>query len=166
MSRERTTLYRFHGAAGTLLYIGITLRLPVRLGEHEQWQPWWDEVVGATFEHYPTRREAERAELAAIRAEAPKYNVTGTELGSALASRSARSGTRQRATCPLCDCDCAVSPSGTVSRHHRAVENDHGCLRYYGPCEASGEPVAAGLAVSVRDRARRNERPCRHEVND
>ena len=70
-----TTLYRFFGEDGTLLYVGISDRAIVRMAEHEIGKPWWPEVRSATFENYALRDHAEQAETRAIRSEHPVYNV-------------------------------------------------------------------------------------------
>jgi predicted GIY-YIG superfamily endonuclease len=73
---ERTALYRIHGEADALLYIGISHRVPLRWNQHQVVQPWWDELRSLTVEWYDSREEAEEAESAAIEAEMPKYNRT------------------------------------------------------------------------------------------
>jgi hypothetical protein len=159
--RERTTLYRLYGTEGRLLYIGITMRLPVRLEEHEEWQPWWADVVGATMEHFVSRRDAERAELAAIAAEGPAYNVVGSPLQAAVARRSqTHAGPRPRHDCPLCGSDQAVYPDGRLLRHSMAVHNEYDCILYYGSCPGSGERWDSPLPFYVR---MPKGRPCAHE---
>ena len=70
-----TSLYRFYDANDVLLYVGITNSLPHRLAQHEAGKHWWTAVASASIEHYPTRKEAEDAERAAIRAELPVWNI-------------------------------------------------------------------------------------------
>ena len=67
-------LYRFYGAGGTLLYIGITNALPRRLGQHHDDKPWWLGVAEVKVEHYPNRKAVLAAEKQAIIAEKPLYN--------------------------------------------------------------------------------------------
>lgn len=67
-------VYRFYDRSGTLLYVGMTGRLLMRPQQHEQTQPWWNEVATMTVEHYPDRPSASFAEKAAVRAENPLYN--------------------------------------------------------------------------------------------
>lgn len=161
MARDRTTLYRFFGADGRLLYVGITMRLPVRLEEHQEWQPWWAEVVGATMEHFTSRRGAERAELAAIAAERPAYNVVGSPLQAAMARRSqTQVGRRPRRDCPLCGSNQAVYPDGRLLRHSMAVRNEHDCIVYYGSCPGSGERWDLPLPFYIQ---RPKGRPCAHD---
>lgn len=68
-------LYRFYNQTQQLLYIGITSRLPVRLGTHEALKPWWCDVADVKVEHFPDRVSVLAAEAAAIRAEKPLHNV-------------------------------------------------------------------------------------------
>lgn len=73
---EPHALYRFYGAGGTLLYVGITNSIPVRLKAHNKDKPWWLGVTNITVEHYPDRRAVLEAERRAIAAERPLYNGT------------------------------------------------------------------------------------------
>ena len=74
ISGEPTALYRFHDAAGRLLYVGISRNLVARWAQHETEKPWWPEVVRKTVVMYGSRREAEIAEGRAIRSESPLHN--------------------------------------------------------------------------------------------
>jgi predicted GIY-YIG superfamily endonuclease len=76
----RTALYRFYGADGELLYVGITNRLQKRWREHSRHYAatWWPKVRSNTVHWYPNRTEAGRAEREAIRTEKPLYNVMHT----------------------------------------------------------------------------------------
>lgn len=74
-------LYRFFGAGGTLLYIGITNSIPVRLKNHSRDKPWWLGVTSITVEHYPNRAAVLEAERRAIRAEKPLYNDQHNKAG-------------------------------------------------------------------------------------
>lgn len=69
------SLYRFFNGADELLYIGITNRVPRRLGEHHEDKPWYLEIARVDVEHHPNRDAALAAEKAAIKAERPKYNI-------------------------------------------------------------------------------------------
>lgn len=71
---EPHALYRFYGAGGTLLYIGITNSIPVRLKRHSSEKAWWTGVTNITLEHYPDRLAVLEAERRAIIAERPLYN--------------------------------------------------------------------------------------------
>jgi len=72
-----TALYRLYDEHGWLLYIGITIDTKRRLKEHHR-EPWWPMVARRDIESldYGGQR-AERAEIAAIRAELPLLNKTG-----------------------------------------------------------------------------------------
>lgn len=71
---EPHALYRFYGAGGTLLYIGITNEIPRRLKDHSRDKPWWLGVTSIKVEHYPNRQSVLEAERRAIIAERPLYN--------------------------------------------------------------------------------------------
>lgn len=75
MSRP-TALYRLFDAAGRLLYIGIAVSPRTRWYAHREEKSWWPEVARETIEWFPSRVQAESAEKAAIKTEAPMYNVT------------------------------------------------------------------------------------------
>lgn len=81
MSKPQT-LYRMYDTLGTLLYIGITQQQSRRFDQHNQDKPWWSEVAEIRVQHYPDRRAVEIAELAAIAAEHPRYNVIGNHCGT------------------------------------------------------------------------------------
>lgn len=72
-----TTLYRFYDDIGTLLYVGITDRGPRRWREHMRDKDWWDQVATVRLESFDSRKDAETAELEAIRAEEPLFNIQG-----------------------------------------------------------------------------------------
>ena len=75
---QPTALYRFFDADGALLYVGITANLEQRWAAHERDKVWWPDVAEKTVEWHGTRPAALAAELAAIKAEAPRYNVAGS----------------------------------------------------------------------------------------
>lgn len=72
---ERTALYRLFDVAGALLYIGISVDPGVRWRVHAREKSWWAEVSERTVEWFETRKAAEAAEVAAVAAELPRYNV-------------------------------------------------------------------------------------------
>lgn len=74
-------LYRFFGAGGTLLYIGITNSIPTRIRRHNADKPWWTGVANVTVEHYPNRAAVLEAERRAIKAEKPLYNEQHNQAG-------------------------------------------------------------------------------------
>ena len=69
------TLYRYYNATDKLIYVGISNNPPVRAGQHRKLSWWWLEATRCTLEHFATRAEAMQAEIAAIQAEAPAYNI-------------------------------------------------------------------------------------------
>lgn len=69
------TLYRFYDNDKRLLYVGISVRGPRCWREHASDKVWYSDVATATMEHFPTTAEALKAEEAAIKTEAPAYNV-------------------------------------------------------------------------------------------
>lgn len=71
-----TTLYRFYGARGKLLYVGISDNFPKRMLDHSQ-KHWWAQVRGTQTDEYEVRADAEQAEQRAIRTEFPMYNLAG-----------------------------------------------------------------------------------------
>jgi predicted GIY-YIG superfamily endonuclease len=77
-----TSLYRLFNAAGRLLYIGITVDLKVRFATHAALKAWWPEVTRKTVALYAEREAAAEAELAAIKAENPLYNIAGRPSGA------------------------------------------------------------------------------------
>lgn len=83
-------LYRFFGEGGVLLYIGITDDLPTRLSSHRREKSWWREWRGITATPYPSRQALEAAEIEAIKAEKPLYNVTHNRPRPTVPSRPAR----------------------------------------------------------------------------
>ena len=69
------TLYRFHAADDSLLYVGITATGLQRVRGHASKSHWWPHVARATFEHDRTHED----ELTAIDLERPLFNVDGTD---------------------------------------------------------------------------------------
>jgi hypothetical protein len=68
-----TMLYRLYNAAGELIYVGITEKFGGRFTQHEH-SPWWPEVDRVETQRYPTRLDAQGAEIALIQSQLPKYN--------------------------------------------------------------------------------------------
>lgn len=104
-----TALYRFYGADDSLLYVGITHRLPDRFGAHKRHKP-WDQVSRISIEHYPNREQALAAEAEAIRAESPLWNVVHNA-GSAT--------TREESTMATAD--------GLVGQFFHSIIGQEGC---------------------------------------
>jgi predicted GIY-YIG superfamily endonuclease len=72
---SKTALYRLYGSDGRLLYVGISDQLGRRWEEHLRSKPWWPKVQRMTSEWHADRPAAVLAEIAAIEAERPVYNV-------------------------------------------------------------------------------------------
>lgn len=75
---KRTAIYHFYDSNECLLYIGITENPRARFSDHESKKAWWKDVARHVIEWRETREEAEAAELAAIHAERPVWNVVGS----------------------------------------------------------------------------------------
>ncbi|CQR59266.1 GIY-YIG nuclease family protein [Streptomyces leeuwenhoekii] len=69
-----TAVYRFYGAAGELLYVGITSDPKSRWRSHAGEKPWWHEVARKEVTWFANRTEAGIAELHAIETEGPRYD--------------------------------------------------------------------------------------------
>lgn len=80
---QPNALYRFFSADDTLLYIGITKDLGTRLKTHNHDKAWFRDVAYVRIQHFGRRDEVLAAEIAAIKAEQPlwnvKFNVPGPE---------------------------------------------------------------------------------------
>jgi hypothetical protein len=72
-----TQLYRHWDENNILLYVGISYSSTTRLRQHEKSARWFKLVRSVTIEQFATRKEAELAELHAIRTENPIYNIVG-----------------------------------------------------------------------------------------
>jgi hypothetical protein len=71
---SRTALYRHFDAAGSLLYVGISLSAVQRLGQHRNRAGWYSQIVRVSIEWLPDRATALAAEAFAIATEAPAHN--------------------------------------------------------------------------------------------
>jgi hypothetical protein len=78
LARDPHALYRIYGADRDLLYVGISKSFPGRMKQHAAAKPWWRDVSDIHLEHFENEATASEAEIAAIRAERPRYNVTHT----------------------------------------------------------------------------------------
>lgn len=74
MVNRRTCVYRAYDAAGTLLYVGISMSLEGRLTKHRR-TAWWADVEEITVQWFDGREPAKAAERAAIRDEKPLHNL-------------------------------------------------------------------------------------------
>ena len=75
-----TALYRFFDAEGRLLYVGITFAIGQRWRAHAKEKAWWPQVARKEVEWKPNRYRAWVAEIAAIKAEKPMYNVQDSDV--------------------------------------------------------------------------------------
>ena len=71
---EPSAVYRMYDAAGTLLYVGATSRLPMRVSEHGNQKPWFTSVDRIMVEHFPDRASALAAEADAQKRERPLHD--------------------------------------------------------------------------------------------
>jgi predicted GIY-YIG superfamily endonuclease len=73
-------VYRYRNAAGDLLYIGASSWPVDRIKQH-----YWErcdelkEVVTVQIEWFETREDARKAEVAAIKAERPQWNLASRD---------------------------------------------------------------------------------------
>lgn len=74
-----TALYRYWDEGDALLYVGITGDLKHRERSHLRRSSWMEFVARSTVERFPSREDAEAAEVAAILAERPLFNAKHNE---------------------------------------------------------------------------------------
>jgi len=70
-------LYRHFDNDKNLLYVGISLSVATRLMQHRQNSGWFDRISLVTVEKFPSREEALKAEVEAIKSENPRFNIQG-----------------------------------------------------------------------------------------
>jgi predicted GIY-YIG superfamily endonuclease len=68
-------VYRHFTAEDILLYVGYSSDCDARQRQHANSSDWWPESARMTVERFSDRSTALRAELAAIRAEHPLWNI-------------------------------------------------------------------------------------------
>lgn len=85
-------LYRFYDARGTLLYIGRTAGIGIRVARHRYQKNWWPSVVRIDIEHYRDKASVIDAERVAIRREGPLYNVVHRTTRTPAPALNARTG--------------------------------------------------------------------------
>jgi hypothetical protein len=71
-------LYRMYDTDGQLLYIGQSISLAERLGQHRAGSAFWSAVRTITVEPHPDASAARLAEARAIQAERPIHNRAGS----------------------------------------------------------------------------------------
>jgi predicted GIY-YIG superfamily endonuclease len=69
------TLYRFHAADDTLLYVGMTINPGQRFIDHAHKKQWWSEVAKITLEQHADYPALVTAEREAIQTEKPLHNI-------------------------------------------------------------------------------------------
>lgn len=74
-SKNHTILYRYYDNQDQLLYVGITNDQSKRFSQHKV-KEWMQFIHTATFEHFENRKDAEFAEINAIKKELPLYNIS------------------------------------------------------------------------------------------
>lgn len=72
-------LYRYFGADGALLYVGVTGDPYRRWVEHRRRSPWADDVAEVAVERYAYEDLAYAQERAVIKSERPLHNVKSTD---------------------------------------------------------------------------------------
>lgn len=75
MTRRACILYRWWDAEGNLLYIGKSTSVLARISSHSRYSSFFDEAASMTIERFPDEITLGFAEVEAIRAERPPYNV-------------------------------------------------------------------------------------------
>jgi hypothetical protein len=70
-------VYRYYDADDVLLYVGISKQLAVRERTHIQNAVWMKYATRSAITRYPSKLEARRAEVSAIKNEHPVFNVAG-----------------------------------------------------------------------------------------
>lgn len=73
--RGKQVVYRCYDAEGQLLYIGVSGDVVERMAQHSRQSHWFPSTARTVVKVFPRRLDAFRAELTAIRAEAPLHNV-------------------------------------------------------------------------------------------
>jgi hypothetical protein len=69
-----TALYRPYDASDVLLYVGVSDQPGRRGGRHRKRSSWAEFAVRTDLTWFPTRADAERAEVEAIKTESPLFN--------------------------------------------------------------------------------------------
>lgn len=98
---EEVAVYRFHGADGRLLYVGISKDPLVRWQEH-MGRRWWTKVASYEVRWHPSRADARAEEKRAMADESPVYNIHsaprhGAHWRAALGTPEARASRAARA---------------------------------------------------------------------
>jgi hypothetical protein len=81
-------LYRFLASSERLLYVGRTIDPPTRWHVHSVTKDWWPAVVRIEIERFDSAGQLAEAELTAIRAEAPIFNIVFNQIKAAPTRRN------------------------------------------------------------------------------
>ena len=73
--KENFILYRHFDAAGRLLYVGVSIAVLTRIGQHRQKSEWFRHVTRIELERFASRAGMIAAERRAIENEKPERNV-------------------------------------------------------------------------------------------
>jgi len=72
-------LYRIHGRFynldNELLYVGKSTTAAARIAQHHRGKDWWSDVTDISLQHFDTEETLAVAEIDAIKAERPRYNI-------------------------------------------------------------------------------------------
>lgn len=86
--RRHHILYRWWDTDGRLLYVGKSVSVLNRVTQHRHKSAFFEEAAAMTIERFPTAQALAAAEMAAIRAENPAYNISGGRHNPEAPSRS------------------------------------------------------------------------------
>ncbi len=116
---QRTALYRHFDHEGRLLYVGISLSAVERLAQHSRSAKWSQAICHITVHWFHSREAALDAEVAAIAAERPAYNIVHNS--EVVQGKAAPSASRRVNVPMLVDSPAEVAAhfgisSGTVQR--------------------------------------------------
>ena len=75
LKNNKTALYRHFSADGELLYVGISLSVLQRIGQHSKHSSWFNRIARISIENFDSREEAKLAEQRVIESEKPFFNV-------------------------------------------------------------------------------------------
>jgi hypothetical protein len=69
-------VYEFYDVDGEPLYVGCTMKLGLRIGQHTTQRDWWPDVFQVVATQYPDVESASAAETALIAELQPRHNTT------------------------------------------------------------------------------------------
>lgn len=74
-----SAVYSIYDVEGVVIYVGVAFDPALRVSVHRAARAWGSEADSWSADWYEDRESAEAAEIQAIVAKMPKYNVHGTE---------------------------------------------------------------------------------------